>query len=277
MILMNILNGHFKNTFVPGINQRLWRVDKNFMLLLTGPTGSGKSYTALSIAEQGDKNFTIDQCIFTPKEFMRVLNSGKIKKGSYIIFDEAGVGISSREWQSLKNKLLGFILQIFRDRNLCVIFTTPSKSFMDKQGRILSHGLMETQRIDRKNNQCYVKFKWIDGSKLDSKGEPYKYTSRVVLDDGLILQVPEFPIPKPSDKLIKLYREKKEYYGESLRNEIEEKLNRIESKKDKILHKEPTHQCKKCGYEWAYKGNRIKFRCPSCDSVVAAKNHIKPI
>jgi len=129
---------------VNAIKDRLNFRNKNWLCVVCGETGSGKSYSAISFGSMIGRTFIV----FTPLEFLELLNSGKIKKGDVIIFDEAGVGLSARRWQSEQNIVMGSVLQTFRHMNIAVIFTVPNLSFVDVQARKLFHMIMETESID---------------------------------------------------------------------------------------------------------------------------------
>lgn len=104
---------------------------------------SGKSFNSMSIGLDLDSNFDIDRVVFTPEEFIKVVKSG-LPPGSVILWDEAGVGLSSREWYSLQNKMISYVLETFRRDNLILIMTTPNMSYIDKKVRTLFHGYAET-------------------------------------------------------------------------------------------------------------------------------------
>ena len=117
---------------------------------------SGKSYCALSMAKQLDKRFTMDNVVFTPEELMNLVESDKLKKGSVIVWDEAGVGISHRSWQSQTNKLINYLLQTFRHRNFILIFTSPHLDFIDASTRKLFHAQFQTKEIDYGKKEVLV-------------------------------------------------------------------------------------------------------------------------
>jgi|GEM_PF-1668292 len=117
------------------IRNRIWVQNKNALISIFGEPGSGKSLSGISLASLIDDDFNLNKLVFTAEEFLYVLDEAK--RGDCIIFDEAGVGLPAREWQSLQNKLLSYVLQTFRYQNICVIFTTPHVSYIDKQVRHL--------------------------------------------------------------------------------------------------------------------------------------------
>ena len=124
--------------FLGILHDRIWFQNKNVIQVFVGETGSGKSYTALRFAELLDPEFDInEQLVYTAKEFIKALDH--VKKGQVVIFDEAGVGVPAREWQSIQNKVFSYVLQTFRYKNLIVFLTTPSMKFIDSQVRVLIH------------------------------------------------------------------------------------------------------------------------------------------
>jgi len=119
--------------------------NQNFMAVYVGPVGSGKTYSAIASYEDivGTENLKIENICFTAREFVQRLNSGDMKKGDVIMFEEAGVSIARREWYSLQNKVIGYITQTFRRDNIIVLFTTPNLGFIDKNVASLMQGYVE--------------------------------------------------------------------------------------------------------------------------------------
>jgi len=204
------------------VRDRVYNQNKNWLCVVLGETGSGKSYCAMTIAELLDPEFNIDRVCFTPREFMNLLNSGGLKKGSAIILDEAGILLSSRNWYSVTNKLINYVLQSFRHRNLFCLFTTPSISFLDSQARLLFHDQLEPIKIVKSENKVICKLKHMQVNV--SKGKIYrKYhlePKNVVLH--------RFHIFLPSQKLIRDYEKKKEQYTRELGIDIENTLTRMD-------------------------------------------------
>lgn len=132
------------------IKYRLNKGNKNFVLSIVGETGQGKSWAALRLAEKIDPNFKAKkQVCFNLEEFTHIINHGGLKQGQVVIIDEAGVSYAAKSWQSNANKLMGFIMQTFRHRNLCVIMTVPLIGFVDKTGRNLTQAILEMKSITK--------------------------------------------------------------------------------------------------------------------------------
>jgi hypothetical protein len=124
---------------------RMMANNKNFLAVVTGSTGSGKSYSCLRLAELWykyyfkKKEFPTENIVFTVEALVKRLNSGELKKGDLLIAEEIGIGANSKNFQSKTNKALQFILQSFRSLNIIVLFNVPNFSFFDKTARMLMH------------------------------------------------------------------------------------------------------------------------------------------
>jgi len=113
---------------------------KNLIFAFLGDVGSGKSWGAVNFARLFDPWFDIDRkVVYEPDEFFDALDSVR-HRGEVIVWDEAGVGMNAREWNSIFNKVVSKTLQIFREATpgrIILIFATPRKAFMDKTARIM--------------------------------------------------------------------------------------------------------------------------------------------
>ena len=74
------------------------------VICVVGEAGSSKSYTAIQIARNIDKRFSIDQIIFTYSEYCKEL--ARNKPGIPIVFDEPSYAMGKREWYKEINQAL---------------------------------------------------------------------------------------------------------------------------------------------------------------------------
>jgi hypothetical protein len=247
------------NPLIGHIRGRMTNRNLNWLCVITGMPGTGKSYSALRLAEVIDPKFQLYQCVWTADQFFDLLNNKKLRKGSVIIWDEAGVGMPAREWYSLSNKAINYVVQTFRYRNLGLIMTTPSMSFVDSQIRKLFHAHIKTLRVDRKKEQVVAKYYWLMHKKSKYK-DYYTFFERIRGPDGNKSAVEEIWINKPSKDIVDAYEKQKDEYCSELNKDLESELkakryNEIKKKMTdddlarKVI-KEGQELCKTDG-EWA--------------------------
>ena len=126
--------------FLDQIRYRVVEQGRNLIFLFMGDVGTGKSWGAVNFGRLFDPWFSVDnKVVYEPKEFFDALDRVK-HRGEVIVWDEAGVGMPSREWNSLFNRVVSKTLQIFREATpgrIVLIFATPRKIFMDKAARLM--------------------------------------------------------------------------------------------------------------------------------------------
>jgi hypothetical protein len=204
---------------------------RNNLVVVVGSTGSGKTYTAMSVCEMLAKDngtdFTADNVVFTLKALMQLINSGKLKKGSCIIFDEPQISLSSREWMSATNKIFNYLLSTFRHRSFTLFFATPFEDLLDKTARKLFHAKFIMQTIDRNTELASVKPLITEYN--SALGKFYAKFLRVVYKpEGRTrfkqVKLKLWKVPKPSKELIDAYEIKKLEFTSKLNQEIQEQL-----------------------------------------------------
>ena len=228
---------------------------------MVGKTGSGKTWSAISICEMISKEngvyFGIENIVFTLRELMQLINSGKLKKGSCIIFDEPQVTISAREWQSKTNRVFNYLLSTFRHRNLTLFFCTPYEDLLDKSTRKLFHAKFETVKINFNEKTCELRPKIVEYNSYKQKF--YEKFLRVAYKPEdkttyVTQRLTSWRVPKPSDELIEQYEKKKLEFTTRLNLNIQRELEAEEFKKQQ--KKELTEKQEKALVLWhKYKGD----------------------
>ena len=126
--------------------------NRNYIGLVAGDTGSGKSWSSIRIAEMLSPSFTPDNIVFDTISFIRVLKrltSQAGGKGQFIIYDEAGSDLSARRSMSETNVQMSAILEMLRFTLVNVLFTVPSVKQADINISRLAHGHIVAEAIDR--------------------------------------------------------------------------------------------------------------------------------
>ena len=139
------------------LKHRINQEDKSAMMLIVGEMGSGKSLAAVAFADKIDPTFrSHPRIVYTAEEFIEAI--GKAKGGHAIIFDEVGVNVAARDFQTKHNKAMSSVSQILRFKNVCAIFTTPQARFIDVNVREAMNCWVHPIAIDREHNVNACKF-----------------------------------------------------------------------------------------------------------------------
>ncbi len=237
------------------IHQRIEK-NKNFLGFVSGPTGSGKSWCSLRIGEDLDPNFDISRVVFSGLELMDLVNNGNLKSGDVIVFEEVGIEMSNKNWQSIINKMLNYLIQTFRHRNIILILNSPFMDFVDASTRKLFHAEFITNGIDFKAKTVKLDPKLIQYSSRTRKFY-FKYL-RLATKTGVV-PVISWTVGKPTKELLEKYEIKKRAFTNDLNRTIYQELLKAKAKKTeskKLI-------CVNCGYEWSVKCENPK-QCPRC-------------
>ena len=181
-------------------------LNENFMGLIIGMPGKGKTWAAARIAERIDPTFTIDRVCISYKEFLQVMKqlaneweqSGSVA-GKVVIFDEFQQSASARKWQSQVNTAINDVLHTFRFMNLIVIFTTPHVSFVDINARAVMHFSITMKRkyVEKGLSVGKLNFTEIKNNPHDPSDKLYSFAPMVFDADGVV-KVREVFFEKPS-------------------------------------------------------------------------------
>lgn len=208
------------------IKQRI-RKNKNFLGFISGQTGSGKSYSSIRICEELDPEFDINRCVFGGIELMNLINSGKLKRGSAICMEEVGVEMNAKNWASVTNKMLNYLMQTFRHKGFILIMNSPFMDFVDSATRKLFHAEMETKGIDYENREVLLKPLLLQYNGRMQKF--YRKRLKVITPKGKV-PVDLWKVAKPSEELRKQYEAKKTEYTDRLNKRIYDELQEVENK-----------------------------------------------
>lgn len=112
------------------IKAKLKQKDRDFVYIVDGDEGAGKSVFSMQLCKTIDENFDLSKVCMTPEEFRnRILSSNKYEA---ILYDEAFTGLSSRTPLNEINNILVSLMMQMRQKNLFVVITLPSFFILDK-------------------------------------------------------------------------------------------------------------------------------------------------
>jgi hypothetical protein len=197
--------------------------NRNWLAIITGETGSGKSWTAAKIGEDLSKMtnrpFTYKNIVFEADVLLEFIQNSVPR--SVVVLDEAGVELAAREFMSQRNRSMGKIFQVFRYKQLALIWTLPDLSMIDVQIRKLCHTFMETQPIDYDNQKTRVK--WFNIYIDRWTGDITRQFPRVRIG-GVTYVARGFKFGKPNPDIIKPYEKNKDIFFDKIlkdaRNDI---------------------------------------------------------
>lgn len=201
------------------LRRYIWRRcnvrNEHFMGAVVGREGSGKSHTALKIAELVDPSFTADRVLFDPESFVDRFRSDDLGQGDVIVLDEAGVGLGNRTWYEKEQVLANQVLQTVRDENMAAIFTLPALEELDTQTENRLIAYLELNEKDEEEGYVRGRFKRIQIDRGPQRRGTYeKYPRRQ--KGGRKMKIKTIAFTPPSPSLVEAYEERKAAFKEEL-------------------------------------------------------------
>lgn len=112
------------------IKHAVTKKDRDFVMVVDGEEGSGKSVLAMQIAKYLDSRFDLRQLVFNSDQFLDMIKV--VPKNSCIVLDEAYAASNARASLSEVNRSMIGVATEMRQRNLYVIFVLPTFFDLDK-------------------------------------------------------------------------------------------------------------------------------------------------
>jgi ABC-type dipeptide/oligopeptide/nickel transport system ATPase component len=203
---------------------------------LVGEEGSGKSMTAIQIAQQLDNEFTADRVIFDVQELLERLKDDAYERGQAFVLDEAGVSLGRRTWQDRAQVLANQALQLIRSHNLALIFTLPSLSELDSQA---VSRLQAYLKLEEKKDGKYVEGPWyyIQTDRSDNDRGNYTPKPRVP-ENGTDARIDSLRFSPPSGDVVDDYLEKKRQHQKETYQEAVEALSDDDEQEQELTPKQ---------------------------------------
>lgn len=198
-------------------------------------SGTGKSYTAVKIGEQEDKDYlngttAIDKIAWRPRDFGRAMQmvEDTDKAGQIVIVDEAGILVNAKKWYSFINRGIADAVMTFRQLRSMAIFVTPAFNFIEKDVRTFVSHLGFTDKMMEGNRQV-VNFHLYQLFWDESKPLYYKYRLCMYLKEHeRLVKFKYFRVKMPvNQELLDAYEKKARIYKSEIRNAVLE-LDKID-------------------------------------------------
>jgi hypothetical protein len=213
--------------------QRLNTYNRNYLGAFVGDTGSGKSLSAISWAcaldvdNEGNTRFDVDRIVFDSEDFLELVRGvkKKLRKGSFIVYDETGVDINARRFFDKQNMIMSYTTQTFRFKNYGVLYTVPNIGYIDKQVRKLFHAMIFMEGANPSENLAYGRYySLVSKAAITGNKDIITVYPRKETDTEFELWT-RFAFPRPPKEIEKAYEEKKKAVMESRYEKYQGKLS----------------------------------------------------
>ena len=220
-------------SWIRWIKKRI-RNNLNFLAVFTGPTGSGKSFSAMEMARTIDPEFNPElQVAFNFSQLMKIINKFNNKDASGLydkkfkicIFDEVQTDANRREWQSKTNKFLNYVLSTFRHQNIICFFTTPYEDYIDSAALKLFHAKFECRGWSKKTKKSTLRPKIFQYNAQRRK--MYEHSLHVITPTGVKKMI-TWDLNCPPKEMIIPYEKVKFEFTNALNMRITRELEAIE-------------------------------------------------
>lgn len=220
------------NQLVVEVQKKLRR-GENVNILVTGKPGKGKTTLATSLALAIDPTFNRDKLKTGVVGFLDASTKHELEKYTSVVFDEYGVAVNSRNWASKNNKAWIDILQSFREMNLCVIFTVPSKKLIDSNTSMFIDYEITCFDIDRTNEIVICALYENQYNERRNRTYPKAPIRKVKEFGGRLRKMPLMLVGFPPKDLHDAIREKVNVHKRSIQEESQKRLTERPVKKEK--------------------------------------------
>jgi len=117
-----------------GIKSKFIEKDNDYLLIIDGREGSGKSTLGLHACSVVDKTFSHEDVTFTAKDFLTKLHKSKVKKA--LMWDEAVEGAFSRDSINRTNKMIVTAFNAYNSKAIKKLSVDGSKYWDYSKGKI---------------------------------------------------------------------------------------------------------------------------------------------
>ena len=200
------------------IRHRLHDSQLNWLAVWVGPPGSGKSWSALRVAELIDPSFSWSRGSFDVSSVLESVWEKTPPRGSVVMLDEAGLAIDSRRWFEHANRALAYMVESFRYLGLAFLMTVPDPSFIDRVPRSLFNMSFECIRVDLKREVSVARPFFHQANPRLKK--VYHKSPRIHLPGKGTARIKTMRFQRPSEGLTDVYEKARHAYMQDFHGEL---------------------------------------------------------
>lgn len=188
--------------------------NRDHFMIISGPEGEGKSWTALKVCSWIDPGFNHQRICFTYEELIRALRVAE--KGQSILIDEGAMSLYSREAMTKTTRILTKVFMIMRQKNLFICICIPNFHLLDSYVR--DHRCGTLLQIDRRG--YYKAYVGHAIKRISIKGRKFKAVSSIRVPLGTFWDgVSNASFPRNIDE--GLYNEKKKLHMDKVFEDLD--------------------------------------------------------
>lgn len=150
-------------------------LDKNndYLIVISGREGAGKSSLGILCGLYFDKNFSEKNIAFEGRDFLKLLKT--LPDGSVIMWDEAVMGAYNRNSMTKLNVQIATALMVSRIKRMLLIVILPSFFMLDKYIRMHRVGLV----INLPERAVYHLYSAFEPKIYSSNAKPWQRLSKI--------------------------------------------------------------------------------------------------
>ncbi len=218
-----------ENPWVTYLKYRVFSMNNCNNTFFTGMPGSGKSWAMLSIACLIDPDFQLEgNWYFKAGKLMKAIKEDNHKPGKMWCYDESGIDLSSKNWQSEINKGFNAFFSTARHRRYIFFGSVPFLSFVSKGVRTLMTSHFEAIGWTNRNQTKLIP------RVTEYNGEMDKFYKKrlIVKSEGGSTFCNKVLIPKPPKRIVLEYEKLKKEFTSDLFETISENIEAYEEKQN---------------------------------------------
>ncbi|RLG19368.1 hypothetical protein DRN67_02875 [Candidatus Micrarchaeota archaeon] len=167
-----------------------------------------------------ERRFDAGHVFFRASEFVEEIRK-KHPIGTVFVWDEVGVENDSRSWYSLKNKMIKYVMETYRDKNYVVLVTAPTLKSIDIATQRLLTGYLEMKGKIGDGSMAIGKFEHVQVN--PKSGKAYFKQARYWAE-GKFYRGEKVVFPRPPEGLELAYKLKKKEYQRNLYKNISNEI-----------------------------------------------------